>query len=84
MEAVNRVVAQAEQDLGPFDRVINAAAIMPFGKRLEQPMAQIRRLMDINYGGLVNISKATLPGMLKRGKGDFVSFSPMLGQMSTR
>lgn len=82
-EAVNRVVAQVIQDLGPLDRVVNAAAIMPFGRLLDQPIEQVHRLMNINYGGLVNVSRATLPGMLKRGKGDFVSFSSMLGQMPT-
>ncbi len=83
IDAVNRTVAQVEQELGAIERVITAAAIMPFGKLLEQPAQQIHRLMAINYGGLVNISKATLPGMLKRGKGDFISFSSMLGQMPT-
>ncbi len=82
-ESVNAAVAQAEKDLGPIDRVINAAAIMPFGKLLEQPIEQVHKLMAINYGGLVNVSRATLPGMLKRGKGDFISFSSMLGQMPT-
>lgn len=82
-EAVNITVAQIEKDLGAIDRVINAAAIMPFGKLLDMPAEQILRLMNINYGGLVNVSKATLPGMLRRGKGDFISFSSMLGQMPT-
>lgn len=82
-EAVNITVAQVEKDLGAIDRVINAAAIMPFGKLLDMPTEQILRLMNINYGGLVNVSKATLPGMLQRGKGDFISFSSMLGQMPT-
>ena len=82
-ESVNAAVAQVEKELGPIDRVINAAAIMPFGKLLDQPTEQIHRLMAINFGGLVNVSKATLPAMLKRGKGDFISFSSMLGQMPT-
>ncbi len=82
-ESVNAAVAQAEKDLGPIDRVINAAAIMPFGKLLEHPIEQVHKLMAINYGGLVNVSRATVPGMLKRGKGDFISFSSMLGQMPT-
>ena len=70
---------EVEQDLGPIDRVANAAAIMPFGKLLEQdPKVQLK-LMDINYGGLVNVATATLPGMLARGSGDFVSFSSMSG-----
>ena len=82
-ESVNAAVAQVEKELGPIDRVINAAAIMPFGKLLDQPTEQIHRLMAINFGGLVNVSKATLPAMLKRGMGDFISFSSMLGQMPT-
>ncbi len=32
------------------------------------------------YGGLVNVTKATLPGMLRRGRGEFVSFASMSGQ----
>lgn len=78
-DAVHAAVAQVETDLGPIDRVANAAAIMPFGKLLEQdPKLQIK-LMDINYGGLVNIATATLPGMVQRGSGDFISFSSMSG-----
>ena len=78
-DAVQAAVAAVEADLGPIDRVANAAAIMPFGKLTEQdPKVQIK-LMDINYGGLVNIATATVPGMVARGKGDFISFSSMSG-----
>lgn len=78
-DAVQAAVAKVEADLGPVDRVANAAAIMPFGKLLEQdPKLQIK-LMDINYNGLVNIATATIPGMIARGKGDFISFSSMSG-----
>ena len=78
-DAVMAAVAAVESELGPIDRVCNAAAIMPFGKLMEQdPRVQIK-LMDINYGGLVNVAAAALPGMLKRGSGDFVSFSSMSG-----
>ncbi|MDX1733616.1 MAG: SDR family oxidoreductase [Halioglobus sp.] len=78
-DAVHACVAQVEADLGPIDRVANAAAIMPFGRLLEQdPKVQLK-LMDINYGGLVNIATAALPGMIARGSGDFISFSSMSG-----
>ena len=78
-DAVHAAVARVEAELGPIDRVANAAAIMPFGKLLEQdPKVQLK-LMDINYGGLVNIATATLPAMVKRGQGDFISFSSMSG-----
>ncbi len=78
-DEVHAAVKQVEADLGPIDRVANAAAIMPFGKLLEQdPKVQLK-LMDINYGGLVNIATAALPGMVARGSGDFISFSSMSG-----
>jgi NAD(P)-dependent dehydrogenase (short-subunit alcohol dehydrogenase family) len=78
-QAVAAAVKQVEADLGPIDRVYNAAAIMPTGLLLEQDLATIHRIMDINYGGLVNVATATLPGMLERGRGDLINFASMAG-----
>ena len=52
---------------------------MPLGKLLEQDNATVHRMMAINYGGLVNIAQAALPAMVRRGAGDFISFSSMAG-----
>lgn len=76
---VQETVDKVESDLGPIDRVINAAAILPFGKLIEQDAAIQIKQMDINYGGLVNISRATMPLMVERGRGEFISFSSMAG-----
>ena len=57
----------------------NAAAIMPFGRLLEEDPKLTTRVMAINYGGLVNVATAALPKMVERGRGDFVSFSSMTG-----
>lgn len=73
------VVARVVQELGPIDRVYNAAAIMPLGKLLEQDNTVVHRLMAINYGGLVNVAQATLPAMVARGSGEFISFSSLAG-----
>ena len=82
-EAVGRVVEEVESELGPIDRVVNAAAIAPSGLLLEQDVDLIRRLMDINYGGTVNVTKATLPGMLERGSGDLINFASLAGWLPT-
>lgn len=76
---VQEAVRQVESELGPIDRVYNAAGIMPFGKILDQDANIIMKMMDINYGGLVHVSKATLPAMIERGKGEFISFASMAG-----
>lgn len=77
--AVQAAVEQTEKELGPIYRVINAAAIMPLGLLIEQDINIIHRIMAINYGGLVNVAKAALPGMLSRGRGEFISFSSIAG-----
>lgn len=76
---IEQAVKRVEQDLGPIDRVYNAAAIFPTGRLLEQDTTTIRRIMDINYGGVVNVTKLTLPRMLERGSGDFINFASMAG-----
>ena len=75
------VIDEVESKLGPIHRVFHAAAIMPFGKILEQDGEVIHKLMNINYGGFVNVTKLSLPQMIERGQGDFVSFGSMNGWM---
>lgn len=77
--AVQSAVVRVEDTLGPIDRLVNAAAIMPLGTLLDQPRSLTLKIMDINYGGLVNITHTVLPRMLARRRGEFVSFSSMAG-----
>lgn len=78
-DAVLQVIATIVSELGHIDRLYHAAAIMPFGKLLDQNPRQQLKVMDVNYGGLVNVATAALPGMIQRGQGDFISFSSMAG-----
>ena len=77
--AVAAAVEQTESELGPIERVLNAAAIMPTGYLMEQDLDVIHRIMDINYGGVVNIATATLRKMLERGRGELVNFASLAG-----
>ena len=81
--AVERALREVESELGPVDRVYNAAAIMPTAFLLDQDVADIHRIMAINYGGVVNVSKAVLPGMLERGRGDLINFASLAGWIPT-
>ena len=82
-QALETVVNEVTSRLGPIDRVYNAAGIMPLGRLLEQKVETIHRLMSVNFGGLVNIAKLTVPGMLERGQGAFVHFASMAGWLPT-
>jgi NAD(P)-dependent dehydrogenase (short-subunit alcohol dehydrogenase family) len=81
--AVAVAVRQVESELGPVDRVMNAAAIMPTERLLNQDADLINRIMAINYGGTVNVTMAVLPGMLSRGQGDLVNFASVAGWLPT-
>ena len=74
-EAVAEVVNETESKLGPIKRVYNAAAIMPLGRVLDQDVEVIHRVMDINYNGVVNVSKAVLPKLLERDQGELINFA---------
>ena len=77
------VVRETEAEIGPIARVYNAAAIMPLGRLLDQSPELIHKIMAINYGGVVNVTKATLPPMLERGSGDMILFASLAGWLPT-
>lgn len=79
--AVAALVQRVEAELGPIDRVMNAAAIMPTDRLLDQDAELVQRIMAINYGGTVNVTLAVLPGMLARRRGDLVNFASVAGWM---
>ena len=80
-DAVVSVVDETETKLGPIKRVYNAAAIMPLGKVVDQDVEIFHRVMDINYKGVVNVSKAVMPRLLERNEGELVNFASLAGWM---
>jgi NADP-dependent 3-hydroxy acid dehydrogenase YdfG len=81
--AVAEAVNETETKLGPITRVMNAAAIMPLGKIQDQDPEVFHRVMAINYNGVVNATKAVLPGMLERNEGEIVNFASIAGWLPT-
>jgi NAD(P)-dependent dehydrogenase (short-subunit alcohol dehydrogenase family) len=81
--AVERRVQEVEAEFGPIDRVYNAAAIMPTELLLDQDLATIHRVMDINYGGVSTVCQTVMPGMLERGRGDMIIFASIAGWLPT-
>ncbi len=80
---IRQVVEDIENKLGPIDRVVHAAAIMPGAWLLEQSAERTRAVMRINYGGTVNLVHATLPRMLKRRRGQWICFGSVAGHALT-
>jgi NAD(P)-dependent dehydrogenase (short-subunit alcohol dehydrogenase family) len=81
--AVAELVRRIESEVGAIDRVLNAAAIMPTDRLLDQDAELVNRIMAINYGGTVNVAQAVLPGMIARRRGDLVNFASVAGWLPT-
>lgn len=78
-DAVCEAVEETESKLGPIRRVYNAAAIMPLGRVVDQDIGVFHQVMNINYNGVVNVSKATMPKLLERNEGELVNFASLAG-----
>jgi short-subunit dehydrogenase len=79
-EAVLAVPEIVIQTHGVVDGVINNAGIIQkFVKVNDLQMKDIERVMHVNFWGLVNVTKAFLPHLLKRPEAHIVNTSSMGG-----
>ena len=75
--AVQAAVAR----VGPVDILVNSAGIVGPNKPLwETTAAEWQKTFDVNVFGLVNITRAVVPGMVDRGWGRIVSMASMAGK----
>jgi NAD(P)-dependent dehydrogenase (short-subunit alcohol dehydrogenase family) len=72
-------VARVGLEAGPVDRLVHAAGICLPGPLVEQPAADIERVMAVNYTGTVHAVKAVVDGMVERSRGDIVLLASMAG-----
>ena len=61
LEDVQTIADRAVVDFGGFDTWVNNAGISIYGRALEIPQDEARRLFDTNYWGVVNGCRAALP-----------------------
>jgi NAD(P)-dependent dehydrogenase (short-subunit alcohol dehydrogenase family) len=80
---LRQIADEVERSLGPIDRVVHAAAIMPGAALLDQGTDVTSRVMRVNYEGTVNVVHATLPRLLERGHGQWIGFGSVAGYALT-
>lgn len=68
--------------LGPWDVLVNNAGIMPLGSLLKEPDAVTRAIVDVNVHGVINGTKAVVPGMVERGHGHVVNVASAVGRIA--
>lgn len=77
-------VARAEALAGPVDVMVHNAGIGQRALAEDTALAEDRRIMELNYFGVIALTKALLPGMRARGRGHFVVVSSVTGYVGTK
>lgn len=83
IEAFGMKVAAVLAHFGQIDVVVQNAGISQRATAVESPLSVDRALMEVNYFGVVGLTKAALPSMLARKTGLFVPISSIAGHVAT-
>lgn len=66
---ITRVVAEANEEIGPLNALVNNAGVNVFAEPLATSDDEWNRCFDINLKGAWNCCKAVLPGLIEQGGG---------------
>ena len=77
-EAIASYAQKVEQTLGAADYVFNVAGLTRVGNFVDTPLESMEKVMDVNYWGVVRMSKAFLDQILSK-KGTLVNISSVFG-----
>ncbi len=79
---ITRVIDVAMREFGQIDVVFNNAGIMPHGDFLAFDEATWDTVMDVNVKGMMLLSKAAIPQMLKQGGGSIINTSSVMATLT--
>jgi 3-oxoacyl-[acyl-carrier protein] reductase len=77
---VTKLVENVEAEWEPVSLLVNNAGMGLFGPVHERTEAEWDRLMDTNVKSVFLVSRAVIPGMIRRGGGDIVNISSLAGK----
>jgi short-subunit dehydrogenase len=60
-DGVSKAVRDARDALGPIAHCVNSAGVLSFGRVETAPIADFRRMIEVNYLGSVKVAQAALP-----------------------
>jgi short-subunit dehydrogenase len=75
------LLTEAEEKLGPLDVLVNNAGIERVGVFTSATEQELAEMIDVNLTAPLLLTRAALPGMLRRGKGHVVFISSIAGKV---
>lgn len=80
-EQVREMVADISEKMGEIDILVNNAGIIRRIPMLEMDVEEFRKVVDIDLNSAFIMSKAVLPGMIKRRKGKIINICSMMSEL---
>jgi len=78
-EEVEQAIKKITSELGPADILINNAGIGKFESLLEMDPQEWKRIIDVNLMGPYYVTKAVLPQLIEKNRGDIINISSTNG-----
>ena len=80
-EQVKNMVADIEKELGVIDILVNNAGIIKRIPMTEMSVDDFKQVIDIDLTAPFIVSKAVIPGMIKKGHGKIINICSMISEL---
>jgi gluconate 5-dehydrogenase len=80
-DGVNAMIARIEQEVGVVDVLVNNAGIIKRVPMTEMTAADFRKVIDVDLNAPFIVSKAVIPGMIKKGHGKIINICSMMSEL---
>ena len=78
---VSKLVADITKDVGTIDILVNNAGIIKRIPMCDMTAADFRQVIDIDLNAPFIVSKAVIPGMIKKGHGKIINICSMMSEL---
>ena len=75
------MVKKIEEEVGVIDILVNNAGIIKRIPMLEMKAEEFRQVIDVDLNAPFIVSKAVIPGMIKKGHGKIINICSMMSEL---